>query len=74
FCRVAAFALPGLRKQHYQPVMPFPVGPRNRSAAGQFLKMARCQPSGPSFGAAFLCRFAARTTKTTYQSGQYLLF
>ncbi|SBN05607.1 conserved hypothetical protein [Klebsiella variicola] len=29
------FALPGLRKQQYQTVMQFSVGPRKRSAAGQ---------------------------------------
>ncbi|WP_211787468.1 hypothetical protein, partial [Klebsiella pneumoniae] len=45
FCRVAAFALPGLQKLQYQTVMQLAVGPRKRSAAGQALKIALCLQS-----------------------------
>ncbi|WP_206533382.1 hypothetical protein, partial [Klebsiella pneumoniae] len=47
---------------------------QSSSAAGQSRRLHFVSGLGRPSGRLFLCRFAARTTKTTYQSGQYLVF
>ncbi|MDG0528202.1 hypothetical protein MXU80_25190, partial [Klebsiella pneumoniae] len=49
-------------------------GVQSSSAAGQSRRLHFVSGLGCPSGRLFLCRFAARTTKTTYQSGQYLVF
>ncbi|WP_369071389.1 hypothetical protein [Klebsiella quasipneumoniae] len=50
---MAAFALPGLRKVEISEVTQISVGPRKRSAAGQFLKIAPGQHDEALFSEGF---------------------